>query len=57
MFVSDRTTHMQSSKMQKQIRVIWLGYSTTPNVPTLFTQSLHAKKIALIFFVATFTWS
>ena len=35
----------------------WSRYSTTPNVPTLFTQSSQAKKIALLFFAATYTWS
>ena len=35
----------------------WLRYSTTPNVPTLFTQSSQAKNLAFIFFAATFTWS
>ena len=33
----------------------WLRYSTTPNVPTLFTQSSHAKILAFIFFAETFT--
>ena len=29
----------------------WLRYSTTPNVPTLFTQSSQAKYLALMFFL------
>ena len=34
-----------------------LRYGTTPNVPTLFTQSSQAKNLAFIFIAATFTWS
>ena len=34
----------------------WFRYSTTPNVPTLSTQSSQAINLALIFFAATFTW-
>ena len=57
-FVSDRTTNMQFSNMQKKnCTGHLLRYNTTPNVPTLFTQSLHAKILAFIFFAATFTWS
>ena len=35
----------------------WLRYSTTPNVPTLSTQSSQAKNLALSIFVETFTRS
>ena len=35
----------------------WLRYSTTPNVPTLFTPSSHANNLAFIFFAASFTLS
>ena len=34
-----------------------LRYSTAPNGPTLLTKNSQAKKLALIFFAATFTWS
>ena len=33
----------------------WLRYSTTPNVPTLSTQSSQAINLALQIFAATFT--
>ena len=35
----------------------WLRYSTTPNVPTLSTQSSQVKNLALSIFAATFTRS
>ena len=35
----------------------WLRYSTTPNVPTLPTQSSQAINLAPIIFAATFTWT
>ena len=53
---SDRTTNMQFSRMQIKLRVI--GYDTVPihvyqpSLPKVHKQ----KKLALIFFAATFSW-
>ena len=46
---------MQFTKMQIEIHGHWLRYSTTPNVPTLSTQSSQAKNLALSIFAETFT--
>ena len=40
---------MQFSKMQNENYSHWFRYSTTPNVPTLSSQSSQAKHLALIF--------
>ena len=56
-FVSDRTTNMQFNRMQNKIYESLVTIQSTPNEPTLFTKSSQAKKIAFIFFAATFTWS
>ena len=42
-FESDRTTNMQLGRCKIKFTGHWLRYSTTLNVPTLFTQSSQAK--------------
>ena len=46
-----------SQKCKLKFTGHWLWYSTTPNVPTLTTQSSQAKILALSIFAATFTRS
>ena len=54
-FVNDRTiTVCNSPKYKLNFKGHWLGYSTTPNVPSLSTQSSQAKNVALTIFGATF---
>ena len=45
-----------SAKRKIKFTGHWLRYITTPNVPTLFTQSSQAKYLASLYFAATFTW-
>ena len=52
-FVSDRASNMQLGKMQNKIHrpLVRIQYiCTTPNVPTLFTQSSQANNLGFIFF-------